>query len=539
MVGFARAALLAPLMTLAPSAAGASGADCRLVEVDFVPADRADPLPLMKTPLQIVAWIEDAAGSFVDTIYITRATGTFGLGNRPGRFDFNSGPLWPYGRRTTVFPVWAHRHGLPFSEVVFQDGRDNDLSHSVSQSSIDPHYCQPLRSNEPMWGMADAGSCATEAYTDKGRFSSAVSLYPPRADLARMGQDATDVAQFGERNPFDAISQATPIMGKPAAFSWPVPPALPPGSYVLFVETSRESDHNATYSAAAYPEPSGISFADWGEPYRGQPSIVYRVPFTVEGTATTATTAGYAGYGDPDGADGAIRPPDATITTDAPGSGAQRFALAPEGYRVRITARPEPDFAPPAAPGAPAATEVTSRSASISFTAPGDDELAGKVRGYDVRIQTGGEITEASFDTATPVIASLPPELSGTVQVLELSNLLFETEYVVAIRAYDDCHNNGRIATIRFTTAPRAAGEVDACFIATAAYGSAMAGDVSVLRRFRDDVLQKTVLGELAVEAYYTFGPAIAGAIGESELLRATARGALRPIVDRVGKLAF
>src|SRR5688572_25480670 len=168
MAGFARVALLAPLTTLAPSTAGADGADCRVAEVDFLPADRTG-LP-MRTPLQIVAWLEDAAGSFVDTIYITHATGTYGLGNRPGRFDFNSGPLWPYGRRTTVFPVWAHRHGLTFSQVVFQDGRDSDLSHSVIQSSIDLRYCQPLRQEEAMWNLADAGTCATEAFTDKGKF---------------------------------------------------------------------------------------------------------------------------------------------------------------------------------------------------------------------------------------------------------------------------------------------------------------------------------------------------------------------------------
>ncbi|HSK03270.1 MAG TPA: fibronectin type III domain-containing protein [Kofleriaceae bacterium] len=534
MAGFARVALLAPLTLLAPATAGADGADCRLVEVDFVPADRTGAA--MRTPLQIVAWIEDAAGAFVDTVYITRATGSLGLGNRPGRFDFNTGPRWPYGRRTTVFPVWAHRHGLTFSELVFQDGRDSDLSHSVLHSSRDSHYCQPLRREEPSWNIADAGSCATEVYTDKGRFSSGTSLYPPRADLARTSADAADVDLFGERNPFDAVSQATPVMGAPAAFSYPLPPELPPGDYVLLVETSRELDHNATYSEAAYPGPSGISFADFGEPYRGQPSIVYRVPFTVGPAATTATTASYAGYGDPDGKDGAIRPPDATITTSVPGSGAERLALAPGGHRVRVTARPEPDFALPGAPGAPAVLETTSRSARISFIAPGDDDLVGVVRGYDVRIQAGGEITEASFDDATPVLASLRPVLPGEVQILELPDLLFETEYVVAIRAYDDCRNRGPIATIRFTTAERATGEVDACFVATAAYGSAMAGDVALLRGFRDEVLRRSVLGELAVAAYYTFGPAISGAIGESELLRATARGALRPIVDRVGR---
>jgi hypothetical protein len=61
-----------------------------------------------------------------------------------------------------------------------------------------------------------------------------------------------------------------------------------------------------------------------------------------------------------------------------------------------------------------------------------------------------------------------------------------------------------------------------------------MASDVELLRHFRDSLLRKTVLGELAVETYYTFGPAISGVVGESDLLRATARDLLRPIVGRV-----
>jgi hypothetical protein len=158
------------------------------------------------------------------------------------------------------------------------------------------------------------------------------------------------------------------------------------------------------------------------------------------------------------------------------------------------------------------------------------------VRGYDLRISVGEELTEANFDAATPVLTEMVPAPAGSLQVLELPNLLFETEYTIAIRAYDDCRNTGPITTLRFTTLPRGVGEVDACFIATAAYGSAMARDVELLRRFRDAALRRTVLGEMAVEAYYTFGPALSGLIGESDLLRATARGLLDPVVEAVGR---
>ena len=60
-----------------------------------------------------------------------------------------------------------------------------------------------------------------------------------------------------------------------------------------------------------------------------------------------------------------------------------------------------------------------------------------------------------------------------------------------------------------------------------------------MLRRFRDTLLRHSVLGELAVETYYTFGPPVAGVVGESDLLRASARGILAPIVNRVRGLRW
>ena len=92
---------------------------------------------------------------------------------------------------------------------------------------------------------------------------------------------------------------------------------------------------------------------------------------------------------------------------------------------------------------------------------------------------------------------------------------------------------------LKFTTLDRAIGEVDWCFVATAAYGSLMANDVTLLRGFRDRVLESSILGELAVETYYTFGPIAAGMISESDLLRASARTILGPIIDWVRRLAY
>jgi hypothetical protein len=535
------------VVALRPAPAAADNA-CYVVDVALEPAT---------SDLQIVAWIEDPAGHYVATVFITRETGSYGLGNRPGRMDFNSGWHWPYGRRTAVFPVWAARHGTSFPEVIFQNSPDNpadcltlsglaymtcgdnDLSHPFDQSSRENHYCRPLLPTE-----SDAMTCATQPFTDKGKLSPiATTPYPPRADVVRQaGLDSPSVDMYLAMNPFDAVSRATPAAGTPADITWAVPPGVT-GPHVLWVEVARELDMNNDYNPTVFPSPPGISWASYGRPYRGQPSIVYSVPFTIStGTTTVTTTMDYAGYGDPDGPNAVPHMPDATITTTTPGSGASRLQLVSEGgrmYRVKVEARAELDLGPPAAPTALEPVSIATQHATVQFVAPGDDGKTGTATGYEIRLRAGSELTADNFADAMPVTASVPPAVGGTLQTVELDGLLPETDYWVGVRAFDDCRNTGELAIARFTTADRVAGEVSACFVATAAYGSAMANDVEMLRRFRDMALRSTVLGELAVETYYTFGPAVAGVVGSSDLLRATARDVLAPIVGWVKVLAW
>jgi hypothetical protein len=547
---------------------------CRVVDIDFTPggfpATSRDP----EIVPQIVAWLEKPNGEFVATLYITDQTGRYGLGNRPGRFDFNSGPNWPYGRRVTVLPVWANRRvnntpgvtkrsDLMFPQINYQNGEDANLSHPAGDSSPEVHFCRPLMQSEVSW---DAASCPSTAYTDKGQFSSgtASALYPPRADVipslkSSGGQDSQSVEAYRTSNPFDAVSQASPRLGMETQISWPIPPDLPMGDYVLFVEVALERDFNASYGPDStvhpYPAPGAteIPWSEYGTPYRGQPSVVYRVPtekgtfFTIGSTEVVAMTDRYAGYGDPGpdavggrtpaylSPDGSLHDPDATITPDRPGSGAARLLLTSKNgqlFRVRVDARTEPDVIAPGPPGAMAVVDTQSGGATLSFTAPGDDGMLGTVSGYDVRYRVGNTpLSDADFAAANEAKFTAQIVKAGELQTLVVANLLPETPYSFAVRAFDDCHNNGKITTVMFTTAPRKLGEVDACFIATAAYGSLLANDVEMLRRFRDRMLKHSVLGELAVETYYTFGPTVAGLIGESDLLRSTARGALAPLV--------
>jgi len=213
--------LVAPLLLLPAVAFGDGAGVCHTISIGLQP--QAATTLMLDEPPQIVAWVEKTDGTFVDTVYITQQTGRFGLGNRPGRWDFESGPMWPYGRRVTTFPVWAHRHGKTFQVVEFQNSPgnpldcatvgggsgpdymqcgENDLSHAFNQSSREPHYCQPLQQNETKWRTAaDAMTCATAAFTDKGKFAANVpagdvsTLYPPRVDAIRSSStDSVSVA---------------------------------------------------------------------------------------------------------------------------------------------------------------------------------------------------------------------------------------------------------------------------------------------------------------------------------------------------------
>jgi hypothetical protein len=560
--------LAAALLAFAvwPAVASADGPGvCHTVSVELQPQSNGGQS--YEEPPQIVIWVETTGGQYVTTLFITAQTGRFGMGNRPGRFDFNSGPMWPYGRRLTTFPVWAHKHGQTFPIVEFQNAPDNpfdcfqgsgssyaqcgenNLSHPFSESSPEKHFCQPLMETDSKWTQAaDAMTCATQAFTDKGKFAAAAptdtaaSLYPPRTDVLRSSPDSPSVDMYKALNPFDAVSQATPNLGQQAEITWPIPQDLPMpmGDYVMWVEVAKAFDSNATYNSTSYPPPSGISWSEYGIPYRGQPSILYKIPFTIGLADTVASTPQYAGYGDPTGQDGAIRPPDSTITSDTPGSGASRLQMMMDGARVRVTTHPEFDSTPPGDPTNIQTLDTEPTDVTLSFVAPGDDGIMGKVTSYDVRYLAGTTpITDANFDQGSPVTAMIMPVDPGSVQTVDITGLLPETTYSIGIRANDNCGNSSHVIAAQVVTAASKAGEVDACFVATAAYGSRMANDVEMLRHFRDSFLQKTALGELAVETYYTFGPGVAGMVSQSEVLRTTARDALSPIVAWVRRLSF
>jgi hypothetical protein len=69
------------------------------------------------------------------------------------------------------------------------------------------------------------------------------------------------------------------------------------------------------------------------------------------------------------------------------------------------------------------------------------------------------------------------------------------------------------------------------CFIATAAFGSEMAPQVEMLRKFRNLYLLKSEWGKSFVRFYYSVSPKLAEGISESPVLKLVVRTFLWPLV--------
>jgi hypothetical protein len=223
------------------------------------------------------------------------------------------------------------------------------------------------------------------------------------------------------------------------------------------MEVSLEQDFNATYNAVTYPAPTGIPWADFGVPYRGQPSVVYKAPFTVSDLESVAITDQYIGYGDPAGGP-MLHPPDATITTNTPNSGASRLLLtSKEGqvFRLRVDARPEQDHQSPGAPGMVVAAAASS-DATLTFIAPGDDMTGtAGLRRYRVDDAPIGTATSTSRTRPRSAATWNAPAAAGARGPQPVARDAVQRRGPRVRR----CHNTSTITTATFVTAPRKIGE--------------------------------------------------------------------------------
>lgn len=592
----------------APGPAVAAGARSlpRSLEFRFTPTTRN----------QIAIWIEKADGTFMGTVRLTQAVSVRGIGNRPGAAQMNSAFRWPYGRREGALPIWAHRRAAgpgatPFKRIVFQNRPEGFASTTVPDSSTESYFClsftqRDLSLETRRKEALDAVSCATQFNSDKGRFLrnadvsggyaepaeidgqgimrplDAGSLYPPRRDVTPCtgsscldGTDVVDYVQHARQvmPDLDAVTMATPPTGVEQSILFTMPDSWGPSDYVAFIEVNVEGDYNRVFNGdytnfdgmtlrtPRTPAGAWDSWAmDFGYPYRGQPSVVFKVPFTVAAAAasTSFSTIAAFGYGDVDGfgeQGGVVHPMDGRITNDAanqvdaplPGSGADRLTVSPTSdYRFKVTVVGTEncqELPPPQAPAAMDANPTDNPKHShewgrLHFVVP---QSSRPIDHYDVRYSTT-EITSADPTTFTKALPAMAAETDsvglmvptagapGSAVEVAFGGMQPRTRYWIAVRAVDSCNVAGPFAVAALTTTQVNFTRLSGCFVATAAYGSPLQPEVEVLRTLRDELRARSVLFAAATDIYYRAGPAAASVLSRSDAARAMVRSALGPV---------
>jgi hypothetical protein len=188
-------------------------------------------------------------------------------------------------------------------------------------------------------------------------------------------------------------------------------------------------------------------------------------------------------------------------------------------------------------PAAPTAVEVFPGEVSVLVSWQDGVNTDNGMR-YRVYYRAG-----ASFASTADADGSA---LSGADQdSLTVTGLTSDTQYWFRVVAVDPNDNESELsadADVSAVTVPstdfwelyKDSGGRDPggfCFLATAAYGTPLAEDIDLLRRFRDGWLLTSAPGRAFVTFYYEHSPPLARAIRQSPLLAAATRVLLVPLV--------
>jgi hypothetical protein len=584
------------LLTLASLCARAEAAPCTQLSTTFQPdcyrpggrSKCGQTLQHLDFGPQIAVWLETADHTLVDTVMVTNLTAARGIGNRPGIWNFRSGPKFPYGKRWMALPLWAYARGKLYDTVYMQDDREDWMGFHEAHSSKEPFFCRPVTQLEVNVDV-DVITCPSQNFNSaKGKLvPTAKSYYPPRNDLVSfINQDCDAVGgslpncpmsakTYSTLDDLDAVAAATPIYGQPYTRAWRIPDGLPAGDYVVAVEVNKEYDTNASHSYPGFDDVNGGLSAYGLDGNFGQPSVLFRVPIRLGGsqplTASTSMIAGYSKWTAGKPLDGTLLLRDATISSDVAGSGEARLLAfdGPSGNgRVHVELGRCPavmtcgdggcDGGAPDDGGAEAGADalaeapppvdecqptpspplevsdlsVTSTSATTATVEFRNASANGKpVDTYEIRYREGSTMTLDEFSQSNTILP-VPPGAPGEKTTFLGDQLKPSTEYVIGIRSVDHCDQRSGLTTKTFNTAIMKFTQLTGCFVATAAYGSALEPRVAALRHARDRLRPASPLFAAATDLYYRSGPAAAAVVSDSDLARALARRVLGPLAS-------
>lgn len=106
-----------------------------------------------------------------------------------------------------------------------------------------------------------------------------------------------------------------------------------------------------------------------------------------------------------------------------------------------------PDTIRPYAIASLGVTSVTDTSATLGWTATGDDSLTGTATSYDLRYSTS-PINAANFAAASQATGEPAPAVAGTAQSFTLKGLSREVTYYFAIKVTDDAGNTSALSNV-------------------------------------------------------------------------------------------
>ncbi|HEY3216783.1 MAG TPA: fibronectin type III domain-containing protein [Candidatus Eisenbacteria bacterium] len=100
-----------------------------------------------------------------------------------------------------------------------------------------------------------------------------------------------------------------------------------------------------------------------------------------------------------------------------------------------------------------AVTGTTESTASLRWTAVGDDSLTGTATTYDVRFSTS-PITASNWGSANQAAGEPAPASAGTTQNFTVSGLTRQTTYYFAVRVSDEAGNVSALSNVVSATTP-------------------------------------------------------------------------------------
>lgn len=153
-----------------------------------------------------------------------------------------------------------------------------------------------------------------------------------------------------------------------------------------------------------------------------------------------------------------------------------------------------------------------------AFTTTTSSSVSSAVDSLIVLATEGTPTVTSGFASASQIVARVSPSSPTTIGGFTNTSTGNDHLYNVAMSVRDlagvvtstFCSNVGSSTYQVQTSSIRGLLIQSKCFIATAAFGGARNAPVTLLRKFRDEVLLQNLLGKLLVDAYYAVSPAMA-----------------------------